>query len=110
MRPRPWHPPVEPSPAEQAILQRIKRAKLFVFLRRHRHQLFPAAFQDELASFYADSPLGQPPVPPPFSKGTLVAFRRWLIRHDLDRRLLERTIEVAAHTGGFSPRALREAL
>src|SRR5919197_1617791 len=152
MRPRPGHPPVEPSPAEQAILQRIKRAKLFVFLRRQRHVLFDAAFQAELASCFADSPFGQPPVPPaqlalatvlqayvgcsddevleatvldrrrqlvldcldaerpPFSKGTLVAFRQWLLAHDLDRRLLERTIDVAAQTGGFSPRALRAAL
>ena len=30
--------------------------------------------------------------------------------HDLDRRLLERTIELATARGGFSPRALRAAL
>jgi transposase len=47
---------------------------------------------------------------PPCSKGTLVAFRPWLIAHDLDRRLIERTIAVAAQTGAFSPRALRAAL
>jgi len=47
---------------------------------------------------------------PPFSKGTLVGFRRRLIEHDLDRRLIERTIELAARTKGFGARALRAAL
>jgi hypothetical protein len=35
MRPGNWAPPVEPSAAEAAILKRIRRAKLFVFLRQH---------------------------------------------------------------------------
>jgi hypothetical protein len=52
------------APAETAILLRIKRAKRFVFLRLHRHELFSDAFQGELAGSYADSRLGQPPVPP----------------------------------------------
>jgi hypothetical protein len=47
---------------------------------------------------------------PPFSKGTLVGFRRWLIDNDLDRRLIERTIEVAQERGGFGARQLRAAL
>ncbi|PZR88865.1 MAG: IS1182 family transposase [Candidatus Nephthysia bennettiae] len=47
---------------------------------------------------------------PPFSKGTFVAFRNSLLPHHLDRRLLERTLEIAASTGGFNPRALRAAL
>ena len=47
---------------------------------------------------------------PPFSKGTLVGFRQRLIEHDLDRRLIERTVEVAAATKGFGARALRAAL
>jgi transposase-like protein DUF772 len=64
MRPSSWQPPVEPSAAEQAILKRIRRAKLFVFLRQHRHELFDEAFQAELATLYQDSPLGQPPIPP----------------------------------------------
>jgi transposase len=55
---------VEPSPAEQAIVGRIRRAKLFSFLRRIRHQLFDSAFQAELAGIYKQSPCGQPPVPP----------------------------------------------
>ena len=64
MRPSPWQPSVEPSAAEQAILKRIRRAKLFIFLRQHRHELFDEAFQGELAMLYQDSPFGQPPIAP----------------------------------------------
>jgi transposase len=52
------------SPQEAAIVRRIRRAKLFVFLRQQRHVLFDAAFQQELAATYQESPLGQPPLPP----------------------------------------------
>jgi Transposase DDE domain/Transposase domain (DUF772) len=152
MRPVVWQPPVELSPAEQAVIKAVRRAKLFVFLRQHRHELFDEQFQAELARSYVDSPKGQPPVPPaqlalatilqaytkvsddevieaavmdrrwqlvldcmgaeepPFSKGTLVGFRTRLIEHDLDRRLIERTVELAARTKGFGARALRAAL
>jgi Transposase DDE domain/Transposase domain (DUF772) len=152
MRPPPWHPPVDPSPAEQTILRLIKRAKLFVFLRQHRHDLFDDAFQQELATIYKDSPFGQEPTPPaqlalatilqaytgasddevieatimdrrwqlvldcldvehaPFSKGTLVTFRERLIAQNLDRRLIERTVEVAAATKAVGSRQLRAAL
>jgi hypothetical protein len=64
MRPGVWRPPVEPSGAEQAVLKAVRRAKLFVFLRQHRHELFDDEFQAELARAYADSPRGQPPIPP----------------------------------------------
>src|SRR5215210_448988 len=152
MRPPPWQPSVDLSPVEQTIMKRIKRAKLFVFLRQHRHTLFDAAFQDELATIYKDAPQGQPPIPPaqlalatilqaytgvsddelleatvmdrrwqlvldcldtgtaPFSKGSLVTFRKLLIAHQLDRRLLERTLELAAATKAFGSRNLRAAL
>ena len=152
MRPPVWQPPLALSATEQTIVKRIKRAKLFVFLRQHRHTLFDAAFQAELATIYKDAPQGQPPLPPaqlalatilqaytgvsddelleatlmdrrwqlvldcldtetaPFSKGTLVTFRKLLITHQLDRRLLERTVELAAATKAFGSRALRAAL
>jgi transposase len=152
MRPLAWHPPVEPSSLEQIIITRIKRAKLFVFLRHHRHELFDDAFQEELATLYALSLRGHPPIPPaqlalativqaytgvsddevieatlmdrrwqlvldcldsdqaPFSKGTLVAFRKLLIEAQMDRRLIERTIEVASQSQAFGPRSLRAAL
>jgi transposase len=34
----------------------------------------------------------------------LVRFRAALITHDLDRRLIERTVELAGRDGGFCPR------
>ena len=152
VRPAVWRPAAELSPAEQAVIKAVRRARLFVFLRLHRHELFDEQFQAELAGTYVDSPKGQPPVPPaqlalavilqaytgvsddevieaavmdrrwqlvldcmgaeepPFSQGTLVGFRRRLIEKDLDRRLVERTVELAAATGEFSARALRAAL
>jgi hypothetical protein len=152
MRPVLWSPLVEPSPVERTVIRLVRRAKLFVFLREHRHELFDEAFQTELAETYMDSVRGQPPVAPaqlalatilqaytgvsddevieatvmdrrwqlaldcmdtadpPFSKGTLVGFRRRLIAADLDRRLIERTVEIAAGSGGFGARALRGAL
>ncbi len=64
MRPEAWRPPVAPSAAEQAVIKEVRRAKLFVFLRLHRHELFDEQFQAELAQVYADSRKGQPPVPP----------------------------------------------
>ena len=50
MRPVVWRPPAEPSPAEQAVIKAVRRAKLFVFLRLHRHELFDEGFQAELAA------------------------------------------------------------
>jgi Transposase DDE domain/Transposase domain (DUF772) len=152
MRPPLWHPPVELSAAEQAVAARVRRAKLFVFLRRVRHELFSDAFQAELAEVFKDSPTGQPPVPPaplalatllqaytgasddeaieatlmdrrwqlvldcldgerpPFGKATLVRFRQALIARGLDRRLIERTVELAERDGAVGPRQLRAAL
>jgi Transposase domain (DUF772) len=152
MRPPVWRPPVEPSQAEQTVIGLVRRAKLFVFVRQYRHELFDEGFQTELAAAWTDSPKGQPPVPPallalatilqaytgasddevieatvmdrrwqlvldcldaerpPFSKGTLVGFRARLIAHQLDRRLVERTIQLARASGGFGARALRAAL
>jgi transposase len=153
MRPRLWQPPITLAPEEAAIVARIHRAKLFVFLRQQRHRLFSPAFQAELGTLlYADRAVGQPPRPPaqlalatilqaytgasddevieattldrrwqlvldcrdattpPFSKATLIAFRQRLIAAAGDRRLIERTVEVAQAAGGFSPRAVRAAL
>lgn len=38
---------------------------------------------------------------PAFSQGTLQQFRERLIKHDMDLRLLERTLEIARETRGF---------
>jgi hypothetical protein len=143
MQPPLWHPPTELSNTEQAIVNRIKRAKLFIFLRQVRHQIFDDEFQTELATIYSDSPKGHPPIPPallaltiilqaytgasddeaiesllmdkrwqlvldcleceepPFSKPTLVRFRAQMIKRRLDRRLIERTVELAKRSGWF---------
>ena len=45
-------------------MKAVRRAKLFVFLREHRHELFDERLQAELAEAYVDSTKGQPPVPP----------------------------------------------
>jgi hypothetical protein len=70
MRPPLWPPPVALSTAEHALIKRIRRAKLFVFLRQHRHPWFSDPFQEALAMLYKDQPQGHLPVPP----------RHWLWR------------------------------
>ena len=47
---------------------------------------------------------------PPLSQSTLWNFRMRLMAHNLDNILLERTVTVAAQTGGFGARQLRAAL
>ena len=64
MQPSPWQPPVELSEQEEQIVKKIRKAKLFVFLRHHRHELLDEAFQQELASLYRQAERGQPPVAP----------------------------------------------
>ena len=64
MQPFYWCPSVILSAQEEQIAQRIRRAKLFVFLRHHRHDLFDEAFQQELASLYRLSKRGHPPIAP----------------------------------------------
>ena len=47
---------------------------------------------------------------PPFSQGTLFNFRMRLITHNVDKTLLDRTVALAEHTGGFGARQLRAVL
>ncbi len=47
---------------------------------------------------------------PAFSQGVLVDFRTRLIKSGLDKRLLDRTVNLAKETGGFGDKALRVAL
>jgi Transposase domain (DUF772) len=152
MRPPLWPPPVALSTAEHALIKRIRRAKLFVFLRQHRHPWFSDPFQEALAMLYKDQPQGHLPVPPaplalatllqasagvaddavmeattmdrrwqlvldgldcdtpPFRQGPLVSSRHRLLAQEMERRLLERTLDVAAASGGCGVRPLRAAL
>jgi len=45
---------------------------------------------------------------PAFSQGALQEFRQRLIKTDMDRRILERTAEVARETGEYDPGKLRK--
>lgn len=46
----------------------------------------------------------------PFGQGSLPRFRSRLAEHDLDRRLVERTVELAKKTGAFGWQKLKAAL
>jgi hypothetical protein len=46
----------------------------------------------------------------PFSQGALVDFRERMVAHDLDRKLLDRTVELAKRTGKFGWQHLKVAL
>lgn len=148
-----WSFPIELSRREEMFCRRLKRTgRLFAFLRRHRHELFDEAFQQELAQMYSDSPRGTAAIAPAllamvtllqayeqksdaaaveqavfdgrwqmvldcvganqpsFSQGVLVDFRRRLVAHDMDRRLLQRTVELAQKTGEFGAKQLKVAL
>jgi len=47
---------------------------------------------------------------PAFSQGALHDFRHRMIKFDMDRRLLERTVELARSTGDFDPKKLPKTL
>lgn len=46
----------------------------------------------------------------PFGQGTLVRFRTRMMAHDLDKKLVDRTVELAKKKGGFGWKKLRVAL
>src|SRR5688572_9279964 len=46
----------------------------------------------------------------PFGQRSLVRFRTWAIANDVDKKLVDRTIELAKKTGGFGWKQLRVAL
>jgi len=86
MRPELWQPPIELSPTEQSV-KRIKRAKLFTFLRECRHELFDQSFQQELSKLYADSVCGHPPVPP--AQLALVTILQATLGHRMPKRSVD---------------------
>ncbi|MEH2193680.1 MAG: IS1182 family transposase [Nostoc sp.] len=152
MRPLIWNPPISLSTKEEKVVKRIRKAKLFVFLRQIRHELFDSDFQTELATVFKDSSVGLCPIAPaqlalvvilqaytgvsdeeameaiemnrrwqlvldcldceqsPFGKGTLVRFRALLMSKSFDRRLVEKTIEMAHVSKGYNSKSLRVAL
>jgi hypothetical protein len=50
MRPLVWNPPVELSAKEEKVAKRIRKAKLFVFLRQIRHELFDTEFHSRTSN------------------------------------------------------------
>src|SRR5260370_14410147 len=46
----------------------------------------------------------------PFSQGVLSPFRDRLIAHEMDRRLLERTVALPQRTGRFDPKTIPKTL
>jgi hypothetical protein len=54
--------------------------------------------------------LGAPGDKPAFSQGGLQQFRERMVRYDMDRRLLERTVDIAKHTRGFDWKKLPKTL
>ena len=150
-----WQPAARVTEAEKRLMKIAWRSrKLFVFLREHRHELFDAAFQDELEGMYRQTGQGEEPRPPAlmcmallvqgymqvsdaeavrlsasdrcwrmvlgtlaededepaFSQGGLQQFRERLIQHDMDLRLLERTVELAQKTKAFDWKKLPKTL
>jgi hypothetical protein len=148
-----WRPKQELTEEEEHMLLRMKRTgKLFAFLRRHRHELFDEAFQEELEGMYRQTGAGKEPVPPglmamatilqgylkasdatmveltvfdrrvqmvldclgstepAFSQGALFDFRQRLMRNNMDRRLLEKSVEVAMGQRELNPRNLKSML
>src|SRR5262245_13654432 len=78
-----WSPAVETTAAEERILARCKKAKLFVFLRRHRHELFDEAFERELIAMYPQRASGKEPVAPALL-ATVTILQAWLGVSDED--------------------------
>lgn len=73
MRPPQWQPPIQLSQKEQKVVKRIKRAKLFIFLRDVRHELFNEEFQTQLGTIFKDSTVGKSPIPPaPLALATIL--------------------------------------
>ncbi len=130
MQPEMWKPPVELSQQEEQIVKKIQElANLYRPAERGQPPIAPAMLalalilqaymgisDDEVIEATLMDRRWQLVLDcldteqAPFSKGTLVAFRQQLIEAQMDRRLIERTIEIASHSQGFGPRALRAAL
>jgi transposase len=94
------HPPV--SPALVALVTLLQ-----AYTRASEAEAVEAAVMDRRWQRVLDCLDG---TDAPCSTGTLVAFRERLIAAQMDRRLIERTVEVAAQTKGVGPRQLRAAL
>src|SRR5258708_28960273 len=89
MQPVLWQPPVELSESEEHIVKRIRRAKLFVFLRHYRHELLDEVLQRELAGLYRTSKRGQPPIAPAELAFGIIALKMRLLAGQVHRFLIQ---------------------
>ena len=94
------HPPVPPAQLALATL-------LQAYPQVSEDEVIEATTMDRRWPLGLD---GHDAETPPFSKGPRVALRQRLIAPHLDRRLVARTVELAAASGAFGPRQLRAAL
>lgn len=76
MQPLRWQPPGEFSIQEEQIVRRIRKAKLFVFLRQDRHILLDEPFQEELANLYQKQARGRPKVGPGDARASRSSWKR----------------------------------
>src|SRR5258706_15266415 len=92
MQPPLWKPPIQLSQQEEQIVKKIRKAKLFVFLREQRHELFNEAFQQELANLYRPAERGQPPIAPAMLALALILQASMGISDDegIEARLMDR--------------------
>jgi len=63
-----WTPRQDYTSGRIPSAQAASDAKLFAFLRDHRHELFDDGFQAELEAMYRDTGAGREPVPPACSR------------------------------------------
>jgi transposase len=94
------HPPVPPAPLALATL-------LQAYTGVSDNEVIAATTMDRRWQLVLDCLACDTP---PFSKGMWVTFRPRLITQQMDRRLLERTLELATASGGFGARHWRAAL
>ena len=59
-----WSPPIATSKSEELVIKRCSKRKLFIFLRRHRHEIFDDEMQEKLGAAYNERRRGEDPIPP----------------------------------------------
>lgn len=110
--PERWTPPVETTPAEDKLLKLLKKQKLWVFLRRHRHELIDDEVREKLGQMYASSGRGKPVSPERLALALVLQVFTGLSDHEVpiatatDRRwrmvldLLDQEVDEAAFSQG----------
>ncbi len=108
MQPLCWQPPVAFSIQEEQIVRRIRKAKLFVFLRQYRHSLFDEPFQEELANLSQKQERGRPPVAPAMLALALILEAYTGVSDDevIEATVMDRALPVGPGLPGYRARAI----